>query len=190
MSLKKLFVLDNYDSFTYNLVQLFMPFDLKITVCRNNKVPVGYIEKIKPDYIVISPGPKDPQYAGISTALIKKFAKKIPILGVCLGMQSINEAFGGKTIKAPIPVHGKTSLIHHNGKGLFKNIKFPFNAARYHSLIVRLNSASPLKITAKTKDGIIMGIEYPNYNIYGVQFHPESFLTEHGSIIAKNFLNI
>jgi len=190
MALKKLFVLDNYDSFTYNLVQLFMPFNLDITVYRSDKVSVSYVEKIKPDYIIISPGPKDPKHAGISVALIKKLAKKIPILGVCLGMQSINEAFGGKTVKAPVPVHGKTSLIDHNGKRLFKNIKSPFKAARYHSLIAELNTASHLKITAKTEDGIIMGIEYPDYNIYGVQFHPESFLTEYGGIIAENFLNI
>ncbi|MBW1649491.1 MAG: aminodeoxychorismate/anthranilate synthase component II [Deltaproteobacteria bacterium] len=190
MTLKKLFVLDNYDSFTYNLVQLFMPFNLDITVCRNDKTSVSYVEKIKPDYVIISPGPKYPQNAGISVALIKKLAKKTPVLGVCLGMQSINEAFGGKTVKAPVPVHGKTSLIYHNGSRLFKNIKTSFNAARYHSLTAQLSPASPLKTTAKTEDGIIMGIEYPNHNIYGVQFHPESFLTEYGGIIAENFLNI
>jgi anthranilate synthase component 2 len=188
MALPELFVLDNYDSFTYNLVQLFMPFNLKIKVCRNDKATINYVEKINPDYILISPGPKNPKNAGISIELIKKFANKIPILGVCLGMQSINEAFGGKTLKAPIPVHGKTSLIHHNGKGVLKNVKSPFKAARYHSLSVGLNTNSPLQTTAKTEDGTIMGIECPAYKLYGVQFHPESFLTEYGEIIAENFL--
>jgi anthranilate synthase component II len=186
---KKLLVIDNYDSFTYNLVQMFMHYDLDFSVHRSDKISINDIENIEPDYIVISPGPKSPQHAGISIEIIKKFYKKMPILGVCLGMQCINEAFGGKTIKAPVPVHGKTSVITHDNTGIFKNIPKSLKAARYHSLIVS-NLSDEFKITSKTADNIIMGISHKKHFLHGVQFHPESFLTQYGDIIIKNFLNV
>ncbi len=185
----KIFVLDNYDSFTYNLVQLFMRFTSDIEVCRSDMIKVSEVEKKKPNYIIISPGPKDPAYAGISIPLIKELYKKIPILGVCLGMQSMNEAFGGVTIRAPLPVHGKTSIITHNKTRLFKNIPNPFKAARYHSLMVE-PAESELEITAKSEEGVIMGLSHPDYPLFGVQFHPESFLTEYGVTLAENFITI
>ncbi len=187
--MKKLLVIDNYDSFTYNLVQMFMHYKLDISVKRSDKISILGIENYKPDFILISPGPKDPQHAGISIEVIKKFYKKMPILGVCLGMQCINEAFFGKTVKAPLPMHGKTSIIEHKNTGVFKNMPSPFKAARYHSLIVS-NVCAEFEITAKTNDDIIMGLSHNKYPLHGVQFHPESFLTESGEIIIKNFLDI
>jgi len=187
LDLNQILVIDNYDSFTHNLVQLFMLFDLKILVCRSDKISIQQIDCLKPDYILISPGPKDPANAGISVSIVEAFADRIPILGVCLGMQCINEAMGGQTVKAPIPVHGKTSLVHHNNRSVFQGLPSPFTAARYHSLVV--NVCSPeLKITAKTDDGIIMGIEHSNLPLFGVQFHPESFMTDHGLALIRNFL--
>jgi len=187
--LRKLLIIDNYDSFTYNLVQMFMPYDICIKVHRNNSIDLCQVEKMLPDYIVISPGPKDPANAGISTPVVKTFYKTIPILGVCLGMQCINEAFGGITVRAPVPVHGKKSMIEHAGKGIFQNIASPFIAARYHSLIVKLNGDG-LAVTARTQDGIIMGISHPVFPLHGVQFHPESFMTESGSTLIENFLKL
>jgi anthranilate synthase component 2 len=187
--LKRLLVIDNYDSFTYNLVQMFMCYDLTIDVYRSDFLSIEDIKILKPDYILISPGPKDPANAGISTQLVKEFYREIPILGVCLGMQCINEAFGGKTIRAPVPMHGKTSRIHHNGNFIFKDIPFQFNAARYHSLIVSIYKSS-LKVTSKSEDGVIMGLSHPDHPLHGVQFHPESFLTEHGSRLIDNFLKL
>ncbi len=185
-----LLVIDNYDSFTYNLVQLFLPLYPKIEVVRHDKASIEDIEKWNPSAILISPGPKDPANAGISLSVIKRYYQEKPILGVCLGMQCINEAFGGKTIHAPLPVHGKTSCISHNATGIFQGIPSPFKVMRYHSLCISLPWSSPLKIDAQTLDGIIMGISHPIYPLYGVQFHPESFLTQYGERIAKNFLNI
>ena len=187
--MEKLLVIDNYDSFTYNLVQMFMHYDLDIDVHRCDRISIGQIDAIDPDYILISPGPKDPSHAGISVPLVKAFYGKIPILGVCLGMQCINEAFGGKTVRAPIPMHGKTSRVFHNNQGLFKDIPSPFIAARYHSLIAKLDG-NILFMTSQSQDGIIMGISHPTFPLHGVQFHPESFLTEHGFKIVENFIKL
>ena len=185
----KLLVIDNYDSFTYNLVQMFMRYDLDIEVHRCDGISVEQVERSGADYILISPGPKDPAHAGISVRLIKALCGKVPILGVCLGMQCINEAFGGNTVRAPVPMHGKTSLVHHSNWGIFKDIPSPFIAARYHSLIVRLNK-NGLFVTSRSRDGVIMGISHPSAPLHGVQFHPESFLTEHGFLLVENFLRL
>lgn len=182
--------IDNYDSFTYNLVQLFLPMYSNILVKRHDKISLEEIEKLPIKAIIISPGPKDPMHAGISCDCIKKFYKRIPILGVCLGMQCINECFGGKTINSPLPIHGKTSKFYHNQKGLFKNIPSPIKVARYHSLCIEPKANSPLSIDGHSEDGVIMAISHPKYPLFGVQFHPESFLTEYGETIAKNFLEI
>lgn len=187
--MRKLLVIDNYDSFTFNLVQMFMLYDLSIKVHRNDMITIKQIEVIKPDYILVSPGPKDPENAGISTLIIKTFYKRVPILGVCLGMQCINEAFGGITVQSLQPMHGKTSMIVHNDSGIFKGMPLPFRAARYHSLMAKLND-SMLTVTARTPDGTIMGLSHNVYPLHGVQFHPESFLTENGQTLVKNFLNI
>jgi anthranilate synthase component 2 len=184
----KLLVIDNYDSFTYNLVQMFMPYDLQIHVHRCDMISIAQIYPLSPDYILISPGPRDPAHSGISKPLINAFYRKIPILGVCLGMQCINEVFGGRTIRATTPVHGKKSSIRHNNYGLFRGTPSPFMAARYHSLIVDLDRRGPLITTSMTNDGIIMGISHPAFPLHGIQFHPESFMTEHGLSIIENFL--
>jgi anthranilate synthase component II len=185
----KIMVIDNYDSFTYNLVQMFMNYDLEITVYRADKVSIDEAVSLNPDYILISPGPKDPAHSGISIHVIERFYRDIPVLGVCLGMQCINELFGGVTVRAPVPVHGKTSIIKHKGDGIFHGIPFNFVAARYHSLMIK-PADKPLVITAISEDEVIMGISHPEYPLHGVQFHPESFLTEYGHGIVKNFLNL
>ncbi len=182
-----LLVIDNYDSFTYNLVQMFVLYDLDIDVRRADKITVEEIELLEPDYILISPGPKDPAHAGVSMAVISRFYKTIPILGVCLGMQCINEVFGGKTVRAPVPVHGKTSRILHQGKGIFAGMPDSFLAARYHSLMIQMKGDA-LTTTAKTPDGVVMGVQAGGEPVFGVQFHPESFLTEHGGVLIRNFL--
>ena len=187
--LNKLLVIDNYDSFTFNLVQMFMHYDLEIWVYRSDKITIEEIESLDPDYVLISPGPKDPEHAGISIRLIKSFFDKIPILGVCLGSQCINEAFGGITVRAPLPMHGKTSMIRHNNYGIFKGIKSPFQAARYHSLMTKFNETE-LLVTSRSEDGVIMGMSHPDYPLHGVQFHPESFLTEYGFLLVENFLRL
>jgi len=187
--LAKLLVIDNYDSFTYNLVQMFMRYDLEILVHRSDRISLHEVCRMKPDYALISPGPRDPAHAGISTALIESFYDKIPILAVCLGMQCMNEAFGGKTIRSPQPMHGKTTMIYHDGKGIFQSCPSPFSGARYHSLIVE-HHCSDLVVTATTRDKLIMGLSHVQYPLHGVQFHPESFLTENGSLIIENFLEL
>ena len=184
----RILVIDNYDSFTHNLVQMFMQYDLAISVFRSDKVSLSQIASLDPDYILISPGPKDPQHAGISIAAVKAFAGKIPILGVCLGMQCINEAMGGMTVKASVPVHGKTSRVYHLTESVFKGVPSPFIVARYHSLMVKISSPD-LAVTAKTEEGVIMGIEHKKMPVFGVQFHPESFMTDSGFLLIENFLN-
>ena len=181
-------VIDNYDSFTYNVVQTVGLFNKQINVVRNDKITVKEISLLSPSHIIISPGPCTPNEAGISIEVIKHFAGKMPILGICLGHQCIGQAFGGKIIRAPSPMHGKTSRIYHDKKTIFKGIKNPFTATRYHSLIIE-KSALPdcLEISAET-DGIIMAVRHKKYNIEGVQFHPESFLTKEGKQLIKNFI--
>ncbi len=184
-----LLVLDNYDSFTYNLVQHLGELGAEMQVHRNDRITVGQIHRMHPDRVVISPGPCTPKEAGISVPLIKKMAGKAPILGVCLGHQAIGEAFGGKVLRAPYLMHGKTSKIHHDGKTVFKNLPQNFTATRYHSLIVERDSLpEDLEISATTSDGIIMGLRHKKYKIEGVQFHPESILTDTGKNLLRNFL--
>ncbi|WP_459890724.1 anthranilate synthase component II [Desulfothermus okinawensis] len=185
-----LLFIDNYDSFTYNLVQLFSTLYDDIKVHRHDKITLNQIKILSPRAIIISPGPKAPKEAGISKQVICAFYKQIPILGVCLGMQCINECFGGKTTCSPIPIHGKTSKVFHNKDGLFKGIPSPFIVARYHSLCVEPAKTTPLKIDATAEDGVIMALSHPDYPLFGVQFHPESFLTQYGVQMARNFLTI
>jgi anthranilate synthase/aminodeoxychorismate synthase-like glutamine amidotransferase len=184
-------LLDNYDSFTYNLAQYLGELGCTIEVHRNDKISVEEISRRKPDRIVISPGPCTPQEAGISVELIRRLAGKSPILGVCLGHQAIGAAFGGKIVRAPNLFHGKTSQIYHDGKNIFCKLPNPFTATRYHSLIVEKKSLPrDLVITAKTGDGIIMGLRHRRHKIEGVQFHPESILTESGKQLLQNFLEL
>ena len=184
-----LLMIDNYDSFTYNIVQYFGELGEDVRVYRNDEITIEQIEALNPDRICISPGPKAPAQAGISVEVLKHFAGKKPILGVCLGHQAIGEAFGGKVIRAKQVMHGKTSLIAHTGVGVFKDIPSPFTVIRYHSLaIVRASLPSCLEVTAWTDDGEIMGVRHREYDIEGVQFHPESILSEHGHALLKNFL--
>jgi anthranilate synthase component 2 len=182
-----LLVLDNYDSFTFNLVQMFRAYPLKISVVRADKITVEEVAAQRPDYILVSPGPKDPAAAGISVPLIAKLHRDFPIFGVCLGMQSMNEAFDGITVRAPLPMHGKTSEIRHEQRGVFAGLPSPVKVARYHSLAVA-NVNPALVVTARAPDGVIMGLSHREYPLHGVQFHPESFLTEHGFPMIENFL--
>lgn len=182
-------VIDNYDSFTYNLVQYLGELGARLSVFRNDKVTIREIERLKPDKIVISPGPGRPKEAGISKEVIKHFAPKVPILGVCLGHQCIAEVFGAKIVRAKRLMHGKTSEIYHQGKGIYKGLPKPFIATRYHSLIVDPKSLPRcLTVTARTKEKEIMGIRHKKYRVEGVQFHPESILTNTGKKFLKNFL--
>ncbi|WP_438448982.1 aminodeoxychorismate/anthranilate synthase component II [Gorillibacterium sp. sgz5001074] len=182
-------VIDNYDSFTYNLVQYLGELGEKIEVRRNDEIDIEGIEKLAPDHILISPGPCTPNEAGVSLSLIEHFKGKIPILGVCLGHQSIGQAFGGDVIRAERLMHGKTSPIHHDGNGLFEGLPNPFTATRYHSLIVKRETLPDcLEITAWTEEGEIMGLRHKEYPIEGVQFHPESIITENGLTMLRNFL--
>jgi anthranilate synthase component 2 len=185
-----LLMIDNYDSFTYNLVQYLAEIGQEVKVIRNDKISIEEINKLNPQYIVISPGPCTPNEAGISLELIEAFKGKIPILGVCLGHQSIGQAFGGKIIHAKTIMHGKTSKIFHNNKGVFIGIKDPFIATRYHSLVIEKQTLPDcFDITAWTDDNEIMGIKHKELAIEGVQFHPESILSEHGHDLLKNFLD-
>ena len=182
-------LLDNYDSFTYNLAQYLGELGCNVEVHRNDRISVEEIIRRKPERVVISPGPCTPQEAGISVELVQKLAGKIPILGVCLGHQAVGAAFGGKIIRAPKLFHGKTSEVRHDGKGIFRKLANPFRATRYHSLIVeRKTLPRDLMVTAETDDGIIMGLRHRRYLIEGVQFHPESVLTDCGKKLLQNFL--
>ena len=184
-------LLDNYDSFTYNLAQYLGELGCQVEVHRNDRISVEQIAQRKPERIVISPGPCTPQEAGISVELVQKLAGKIPILGVCLGHQAIGAAFGGKIIRAPKLFHGKTSEIRHDGSGVFRGLPNPFTATRYHSLIVERKSLpAELQVTAETDDDIIMGLRHRQYLLMGVQFHPESVLTDSGKQLLKNFLSL
>ena len=185
----RVLVIDNYDSFVYNLVQYLGELNAEPLVKRHDAITIDEVENISPDALLISPGPGNPKQAGISVDLIKWAAGKIPVLGICLGHQCIGEAWGGEIIHAPQVMHGKTSLISHNETGLFKDIKSPFKATRYHSLIVDPNSfPHELEITAKTDDGLIMVLRHRELEIHGLQFHPESVLTSYGHKLIENFL--
>jgi len=184
-----LLMIDNYDSFTYNLVQYFGELGEDVLTIRNDEITLAEIEALAPERICISPGPKAPAQAGISVPILRHFAGKLPILGVCLGHQAIGEAFGGKIIRAQQVMHGKTSLINHTGVGVFKDLPNPFTVIRYHSLAIeRATLPDCLEITAWTDDGEIMGVRHKQFDIEGVQFHPESILSEHGHQLLKNFL--
>lgn len=184
-------MIDNYDSFTYNLVQYLGELGAQIEVRRNDQTTLEEIERMSPERIVISPGPKTPNEAGLCLELIKKFAGRLPILGVCLGHQAIGQAFGGKVVRAPQIMHGKTSDIHHDGKTIFAGLPNPFPATRYHSLIVeRASLPACLEISATSSDGLIMGLRNKEMKIEGVQFHPESVLTAVGKQLLANFLKL
>jgi len=181
-------MIDNYDSFTYNLVQYLGELGADLRVYRSNKISVEEVESLRPDQIVISPGPCTPNEAGVSMAVIERFSGKLPILGVCLGHQAIGQVFGGKIVRT-LPVHGKISEVYHNEKTIFRGIKNPFVATRYHSLIIERESMpSCLEISAETSDGIVMGVRHKEYAVEGMQFHPESILTGEGKKILDNFL--
>ncbi|WP_138496125.1 aminodeoxychorismate/anthranilate synthase component II [Paenibacillus pinistramenti] len=182
-------VIDNYDSFTYNLVQYLGELGEEVVVKRNDEIDLDGIRRLNPDHILISPGPCTPNEAGISLALIESFKGEIPIFGVCLGHQAIGQAFGGNVIRAERLMHGKTSPILHNGQSVFEGLPSPFTATRYHSLLVERSSLPDcLEITAETEAGEIMGLRHKEYDVEGVQFHPESIVTDHGRAILKNFL--
>ncbi|MFH1146334.1 MAG: aminodeoxychorismate/anthranilate synthase component II [Pseudomonadota bacterium] len=184
-----IFIIDNYDSFTYNLVQAFGALGEKLVVERNDKIGLDDIERIRPSHLVISPGPCTPEQAGISVSAITHFAGRIPILGVCLGHQSIGTAFGGEVVRAERLMHGKTSLVRHDGQTIFKGVPVPFEATRYHSLIVKRETLPPcLEVTAWTDEDEIMGIRHKEFLVEGVQFHPESILTGEGTKILANFV--
>ena len=185
----KLLMIDNYDSFTYNLVQYFGELGAEVLVHRNDEISLAEIEALQPSHLVVSPGPCSPAEAGISVAAIKEFAGKIPLLGVCLGHQSIGAAFGGEIVHAKELMHGKTSPVHHHNSGVFRGLPNPLTVTRYHSLAIRRESLpSCLEVTAWTDDGEIMGVRHTEFDLEGVQFHPESILTERGHDLLKNFL--
>jgi anthranilate synthase component 2 len=184
-------LIDNYDSFTFNLVHYLGELGAEVVVHRNDKVTSGAVIAADPEAIVLSPGPRTPKEAGICLGLIAEASAKIPILGVCLGHQAIGDAFGGKVVRAPSQVHGKLSDIRHNGTGIFRGINAPFKATRYHSLVVeRASMPHELAVTADTDDGVVMGLAHRQLPVHGVQFHPESIASEHGHLLLKNFLDI
>jgi anthranilate synthase/aminodeoxychorismate synthase-like glutamine amidotransferase len=186
-----LLLIDNYDSFTYNLYQYLSELGEAVKVARNDEITLDEIEKMKPERIVISPGPGRPEDAGISNEVILRFGERVPLLGVCLGHQCVGQAYGGKVVHAGEIRHGKTSLIHHDGRGVFKDIKSPLTAVRYHSLAVERKSLPDcLDISAVTENKIIMGVRHREYPVEGVQFHPESIMTGVGKDILRNFLNL
>lgn len=183
-------LIDNYDSFTYNLYQYLCELGAEVEVRRNDEIDLAGIEALAPKKIVVSPGPSTPDNAGISTEVIRHFGSKIPVLGVCLGHQCLGQVYGGKVVRAKSVMHGKASNIEHNGTGVFKDVPSPFSVIRYHSLAVcRESLPESLEVTAWTSDGEIMGLKHRDYDVQGVQFHPESFMSEYGREILKNFLN-
>ncbi len=182
-------IIDNYDSFTYNLVQYLGELGAEIHVVRNDEITVEEIREMNPERIVISPGPGDPDDGGISNEVIREFGPTIPVLGVCLGHQCIGQVYGGIVTRAPRLMHGKTSPVYHNGSGVFNGVPSPFNATRYHSLIVEEPLPDCLQVTAFTSEGEVMGLRHKEFPVVGVQFHPESILTEHGKRILANFIN-
>ena len=190
----RVLVLDNYDSFTYNLVQRFGEIDpaLPIEVYRNDQITVAEIEALKPTHVVISPGPCTPREAGVSNAVLERFAGKVPILGVCLGHQCIGHVFGGEVVRNDRVMHGKTSPIYHDGRGVFAGLSDPFEATRYHSLVIRRDSFQnpDFEVSAWTAEGEIMGVRHRTWPLHGVQFHPESFLTAEGPKLLRNFLEM
>jgi para-aminobenzoate synthetase component 2 len=190
-ALPVILMIDNYDSFTYNLVQYLGVLGSEVEVHRNDKITLDEIESMKPERIVISPGPGTPQSAGITISMIERFYPKVPILGVCLGHQAIGAAFGGRVLHAARIMHGKTSEISHDGKGVFRDLPDPITATRYHSLAVERKSLpSGLEVSAEAEDGEIMGLRHREYPVEGIQFHPESILTKEGMNILRNFLNL
>jgi anthranilate synthase component 2 len=189
--MSRVLVVDNYDSFTWNLVHLIGPLVDQIDVVRNDETSVDAIMSAAPDAIVLSPGPCTPADAGICLDLVERAASTVPILGVCLGHQTIGEAFGGDVVRAPVPMHGKVSDIHHQGRAVFQGINGSFAATRYHSLVVaRETCPAQLEVTAETADGLIMGLSHRELPVHGVQFHPESILSNNGSVIVRNFLRL
>jgi anthranilate synthase component 2 len=186
-----LLLIDNYDSFTYNLFHYLGELGQEVAVKRNDQISVQDALAMRPDSIVLSPGPCDPDKAGICLALINAAAGRVPILGVCLGHQAIGQAFGGRIVRAPIPMHGKLSRIHHTGESVFRGLEDGFLATRYHSLVIeRASMPAQLKITAETEDGVIMGVAHKTQPVHGVQFHPESIASQHGHALLKNFLEL
>ena len=184
-------VIDNYDSFTYNLVQYLGEMNVDLQVHRNDQITLDQIRELKPERILISPGPCSPRESGLSNEIIRAFGPTTPLFGVCLGHQCIGHTFGADVVVNYRMMHGKTSAIKHNGKDLFQGMPNPFNATRYHSLVIRRDSLPPhLEVTAETDEGEIMGVKHKEYPIWGVQFHPESILTEHGRTIVRNFLKL
>jgi len=184
------FVLDNYDSFTYNLVQYLGELGARMVVRRNNQVTMSEVEALGPSHIVISPGPGRPEDAGVSGDLIRQFGPRVPTLGVCLGHQAIGMVYGGRVVRAPVPMHGKTSVIEHDGKGVFAGLASPIEASRYHSLVVAAEDMPDvLEVCARTRDGIVMGVRHREHPVHGVQFHPESVLTADGRRMLRNFLD-
>jgi anthranilate synthase/aminodeoxychorismate synthase-like glutamine amidotransferase len=182
-------VIDNYDSFTYNLVQYFQELGAVVEVYRNDRITVEGIAAREPEAIVISPGPKTPDQAGITLETVRAFSGKVPILGVCLGHQAIGQVFGGRVVRAPTLMHGKTSRIAHDGRTIFRGLANPFDATRYHSLVIDPDSVPPvLEVSARTEDGVLMGLRHREHPTEGVQFHPESVLTGEGKRLLKNFL--
>ena len=185
-----LLMIDNYDSFTYNLVQYLGELGEDVKVVRNDEMTAEEVERLVPARIVLSPGPCTPNEAGISLEVVRRFAGRVPILGVCLGHQAIGQAFGGKVVRAKALMHGKVSRIHHSAAGVFRGLPTPFQATRYHSLAIeRASCPKQLEVTAWTEDGEIMGVRHTSLDVEGVQFHPESILTEHGHALLKNFIS-
>jgi anthranilate synthase component 2 len=184
-------LIDNYDSFTWNLVHYLGELGAKVDVYRNDAISVAELKKKQPDAIVLSPGPCTPNEAGICLDVIKEMGAQTPIFGVCLGQQSIGQAYGGDVVRAPSPVHGKLSIVKHKGEGVMRGINGPFQATRYHSLVVdRKSMPQDLKVTAETDDGLVMSVSHKAHPVHGVQFHPESIASEHGRVILKNFLDL